>query len=80
MFPITLKAEKIHGLVNALSRAPYAPEDENANFNEIEVPFIQFEDFIGECDKDQLFGQIVKAFSNNRPDNLKEMFRLKQLL
>ncbi len=46
----------------------------------MEVPFIQFEDVIGEYDDDQLFGPVVKALNDKWPDKSKEKFRLKQLL
>ena len=58
VFPITLKPGKIHGLGEALSRAPHAPED--VNINDMEVPFTQFEDSVGDYDDDQLFGPVVR--------------------
>ena len=79
VFPITLKPGKIHVLGDVLSRAPHAP-DNDVNVNDMEVPFIQFEDVIGEYDDDQLFGPIVRALNNTWSDNPKEKIRLKQLL
>ena len=79
VFPITLKPGKIHVLGDVLSRAPHAP-DNDVNVNDMEVPFIQFEDVIREYDDDQLFGPVARALNKKWSDNPKEKFRLKQLL
>jgi len=61
-----------------LSRAPHAQED--TNVNDVEVPFIKFEDVIQDYEDDQLFGPILKALEGKYPKDPKEKYRLEQLL
>ena len=79
VFPITLKPGKIHVLGDTLSRAPHADYDD-VNVNDVEVPFIEFEDVISGYEDDQFFNPIVKALREEWPDDEKQRSKLEKLL
>lgn len=58
IFPITLKPTKLHVFGYILSRATHAKGA--AFLNDVDVPFIRFEDFTVSYEDDQFFGSIVK--------------------
>ena len=78
VFPITLKPGKIHVLGDALSRAPHAREDPHVN--DVEIPYIKFDDVISGYDEDQFFGPVVRALKDEWPENPKEAEKLKRML
>ena len=78
IFPITLKPGKIHVLGDTLSRAPHAKGD--ASLNDVEVPFIRFEDVIVGYEDDQFFGPIVKALTGEWPTEAKQKVKLEKLV
>ena len=80
VFPITLKPGKIHVLGDTLSRAPLAKIDDDTLVNDVEVPYIQFEDLINGYEDDQFFGPIVKALNDEWPDDPKQRMKLEKML
>ena len=48
--------------------------------NDIEVPYIQFEDVINGYEDDQFFGPIVKALNDEWPDDQKQKLKLEKML
>ena len=78
IFPITLKPGKIHVLGDTLSRAPHVKGD--VNVNDVEIPFIRFEEVIDEYSEDQFFGQIVKSMDGNYSDDKKLKLKLEKLV
>jgi len=80
VFPITLKPGKIHVLGDTLSRAPHASIDDDACVNDVEVPYIQFEDVISGYEDDQFFGPILRALSDEWPDDPKQKLKLEKML
>jgi len=79
IFPITLKAGKIHVLGDVLSRAPHAKEND-PRINVMEVPYIEIGDIIESYDSDQFFGPVVKALKGEWPNNEKERIKLEKLV
>ena len=80
IFPITLKPGKIHVLGDTLSRAPHASIDDDPVVNDVEVPYIQFEEVISGYEDDQFFGPIVKALNDECPDHPKKKLRIERIL
>ena len=72
IFPITLKPGKIHVLGDTLSRAPHV--NNNVLINDIEAPFIKFEEVIDNYENEQFFGPIVKALNGRWPADEKKRF------
>lgn len=79
VFPITLKPGKIHVLGDVLSRAPHA-EDADIKVNDVEIPYIEFDDVISGYEDDQFFGPIVKALNDKWPDDEKQKLKIEKLL
>jgi len=79
IFPINLKPGKIHVLGDVLSRAPHA-EDAGACVNDVEIPFIRFEDVISGYEEDQFFGPVVEALLDKWPEDAIEKLKLEKML
>ena len=79
VFPITLKPGKIHVLGDTLSRAPHA-EEANLVVNDVEVPYIDFENVISGYEDDQFFGPIVKALKDKWPKEQKQRLKIEKLI
>jgi len=79
VFPIKLKPGKIHVLGDTLSRAPHA-DDSDVVVNDVEVPYIQFDNVISGYEEDQFFGPIMKALDNEWPKDQKQKLKIEKLL
>lgn len=59
-----------------------APIDgcESAGMNDVEVPFIRFDDVISDYEKDQFFGHVLRAMKDEWPFDQKQKFKIEKLL
>lgn len=78
IIPITLKPGKIHTLGETLSRAPDANYD--ASWNDVEVPFICFEDYVVIYEDNQFFRPIIEALRGDWPKTSKQKVILEKLV
>ena len=71
---------KIHVLGDTLSRALHATIHDDHLVNDIDVPYIQFEDVINRYEDYQFFGPIVKALNEEWPNDPKQKLKLEKML
>ena len=71
---------KIHVLGDTLPRAPHESIYDDPVVNDVEVPYIQFEDAISGYEDDQFFGPIVRALNDKWPDDPKKRLRIERIL
>lgn len=71
VFPINVKQGKIQVLGDVLSRAPHA------GVNDVDIPFIYFDDDFSDLEEYQLFRPIVRAMKDEWPTDQRQSSRLR---